>query len=462
MKTKKTHLSTWKRKAFTLVELIIVITILAILATLAFMSFQGYMKDSRDAVRVSDMTNVSKGLTIFFTKAGVYPETESGITLTASGIPIGYQWYLWQSVVRAINMNQVPLDPVDQTRYIYSTSAWKTRYQLMAYTENSNLVSLLPQSYAIDYSERGLAFQWDELGVVLNNDNSLPTINVETASGSSNFKVLFDKTTKTEWSGNLLFSQIYNMRDDLIGKKELASLDNSLVAYWDMETLTGNLLKDWSKYENHGTCYNGASIVNCGITGSWPQLVNWLTSNGKALNFDGVDDWISIWISKFALLPTNDFTISSIFNTTQDVWQRCIISTSWDGSAWFRYWFWGWSTSSYIWYAGWSYAWPPFSWWWEWYPWKIKINDGKNHNLVARFLLNNKVEIFVDGIYVWKQDFVPTWWEKGALNKSQYFNIWTVWGYYPNYHTNGIIDEVRIYNRALSDSEIKALHSATK
>jgi len=54
----------------------------------------------------------------------------------------------------------------------------------------------------------------------------------------------------------------------LINKKELASLDDTLVAYWDMETLTGNLLKDWSKYENHGTCYNGASIVNCGITGS--------------------------------------------------------------------------------------------------------------------------------------------------------------------------------------------------
>jgi len=41
-----------------------------------------------------------------------------------------------------------------------------------------------------------------------------------------------------------------------------------LVGYWDMETLTGNLLKDWSKYENNGACYNGASIVNCGLAGN--------------------------------------------------------------------------------------------------------------------------------------------------------------------------------------------------
>jgi len=51
------NMTTKKAFAFTLVELIIVITILAILATIAFVSFQNYVKDSRDAVRVSDLTN---------------------------------------------------------------------------------------------------------------------------------------------------------------------------------------------------------------------------------------------------------------------------------------------------------------------------------------------------------------------------------------------------------------------
>jgi hypothetical protein len=33
---------------------------------------------------------------------------------------------------------------------------------------------------------------------------------------------------------------------------------------------------------------------------------------------------------------------------------------------------------------------------------------------------------------------------------------------YPSEFFNGLIDEVRVYNKALSDSEIKALYDATK
>ena len=45
-----------QKKAFTLVELIVVITILAILWTIAFISLQWYSRDSRDSVRISDMS----------------------------------------------------------------------------------------------------------------------------------------------------------------------------------------------------------------------------------------------------------------------------------------------------------------------------------------------------------------------------------------------------------------------
>jgi hypothetical protein len=39
----------------------------------------------------------------------------------------------------------------------------------------------------------------------------------------------------------------------------------------------------------------------------------------------------------------------------------------------------------------------------------------------------------------------------------------TIAGYSPaNLVFNGIIDEVRLYNRALSDTEIKAIYDATK
>ena len=52
------------RKAFTLVELIVVITILAILGTIAFISLQGYSADARNSKRSSDLGELVKTVSI--------------------------------------------------------------------------------------------------------------------------------------------------------------------------------------------------------------------------------------------------------------------------------------------------------------------------------------------------------------------------------------------------------------
>lgn len=46
------------KKAFTLVELIVVITILAILGTIAFISLQGYSAQARDSKRITDVSSL--------------------------------------------------------------------------------------------------------------------------------------------------------------------------------------------------------------------------------------------------------------------------------------------------------------------------------------------------------------------------------------------------------------------
>jgi len=458
MNTKNQNFSLEKRgkKAFTLVELIIVITILAILATIAFVSFQNYAKDSRDAVRVSDLASTSKWLSIFFTKSGVYPETESGILITANGTTITKQGKLWENVVIVINMNQVPLDPMDQTKYTYSTNSSRTKYELLGYTENSNYVSLLPQTFAVNYAERWVNLVGDELGIILNWDNTLPSGDVETSTGSKTYKVLFDNSTQFESSGNLVFSQIYNMRDDLLKKKELASLDDSLVGYWDMETLlaywsvmtwTWYQLKDLSKYWNHGSCFNGSNEVSCWWNVGWPQIVNENGKTGKAMSFDGVDDGSiplnsSLKPSKITVIAISK-SKTKLFNTRGSIvsWRSgeyngYIIHPNKDTK----------NLTYYIWNS--------------WTRKIDKILDFDIENLSFFWFTYdwNKLKWYLNWNINWEN-----YWSWNITYSSDITNLW-IW-----YDTccswrfwNVVIDEVRIYNRALSESEIKALYSAPK
>lgn len=50
---------------FTLVELIVVITILVILGTIGFISLQGFAGSARDSVRIENLSNLYKGLSLF-------------------------------------------------------------------------------------------------------------------------------------------------------------------------------------------------------------------------------------------------------------------------------------------------------------------------------------------------------------------------------------------------------------
>ena len=62
------------KKAFTLVELIVVITILAILGTIAFLSLQGYSWEARDAKRLTNVSDISKKISIEVAKGAAYSD----------------------------------------------------------------------------------------------------------------------------------------------------------------------------------------------------------------------------------------------------------------------------------------------------------------------------------------------------------------------------------------------------
>ena len=111
------------KKAFTLVELIVVITILAILWTVAFVSFQDYVWNSRDSKRTTDIKNIEKALELSKLQTGVYPNPGTSTNITYSGATAWKQGEFNNEVVRvARNFKEAPKDPLVDTFYWYSVT----------------------------------------------------------------------------------------------------------------------------------------------------------------------------------------------------------------------------------------------------------------------------------------------------------------------------------------------------
>ncbi|MBW7954332.1 prepilin-type N-terminal cleavage/methylation domain-containing protein [Candidatus Gracilibacteria bacterium] len=217
------------KKAFTLVELIIVITILAILATIAFVSFQNYSKEARDGNRVTTLKTIEKGISLLETKTGHYPSPEESVEISSGTIVYTIQGLVGDNISREIKLNKTSKDPKTKNNYIYSTNLDKTRYQLGTYLEDGNYVynRLINKVYAEDTintvdsfytigSKLGIFFT--STGNIVNKTNYL-TGKLDLSSNenkNNNFIVYFsnDKETgKYTLSGNTLVEKVVEVQE---------------------------------------------------------------------------------------------------------------------------------------------------------------------------------------------------------------------------------------------------------
>ncbi|MDD5197788.1 MAG: DUF1566 domain-containing protein [Candidatus Gracilibacteria bacterium] len=160
MKTNNTNKISLKKNiyGFTLVELIVVITILVILGTVAFTSLTGYSGSARDSSRVSDVSNISKGLDITYIKMGTYPNPDNSFSVTYSGGVLWTQGTVGERVINTIGagggvkVSKNPTDPLATTKeYTYSKLAFGNAYQIKADWEGESISlnsRLIPQTYA--------------------------------------------------------------------------------------------------------------------------------------------------------------------------------------------------------------------------------------------------------------------------------------------------------------------------
>jgi prepilin-type N-terminal cleavage/methylation domain-containing protein len=137
------------KKAFTLVELIVVITILAILWTISFISLQWFSRDARDSTRISDIKSMEKILNLYKLKNNIYPAPVDPTIVTFSGATAWTQWVFWQTAyTRNSMMSNVPVDPVTALEYPYSVTADGQEYELAAVLEKIEASLITSSAYA--------------------------------------------------------------------------------------------------------------------------------------------------------------------------------------------------------------------------------------------------------------------------------------------------------------------------
>jgi hypothetical protein len=229
--------------------------------------------------------------------------------------------------------------------------------------------------------------------------------------------------------------QIFFYNSTQVNPKDYGNF-SSLVMWLTFDEGNGTIAKDSSGYNNDGTLYNSSTVCSNPPTSGCPTWVN--GKFGKAISFDGIDDYVDVG-EKTTLRPTS-LTVEAWVNFNQlpsqvghwmsfvskhsaykgyvlegasTIYPDRIVGVMADGSNWRRI-------------PG------------------PTIQVGRWYHVVLTY--DGTMKFYVDGTLYGSDTFTLV---QDAVTPLQIGRSAT----YGNYFS-GIVDEVRIYNRALSEEEI--------
>ena len=167
------------KKAFTLLELIVVIAIIGFLSMVWIMTFMQWFTKSRDASRVAAMQNMSMALETSLARETELPEPDNAIEIKSGSQTLFYQWKFGTWVVAKLpEIKKAPKDPKDNKYYTYTLSGDKKTYTLLAMMELETIAynPFIQEVYAEntpDYTNRYPYCIW-EIPVFLRNSDNVP------------------------------------------------------------------------------------------------------------------------------------------------------------------------------------------------------------------------------------------------------------------------------------------------
>jgi prepilin-type N-terminal cleavage/methylation domain-containing protein len=397
-------------KSFTLIELLIVLAIIAILVTVLILTINpgAIFSRARDTKRINDLKNIEKIMDAIYATEYTFNELNYAssnvvyISLPDSSSTCG-SW-----------LSGLPSLP----------SGWS--YHCSATPTNIDGTGWIP----IPFSNFPIL-----------NISQLPIDPINKPPYYYSFVVggSYKVTAKPEenYSPAIDDGGIEPLLYEVGTNKKLSTFQSGLVGYWSLDEGTGTIAYDLSGYGNDGTLNNF----------NFNEASGWITGKiGKALIFDGIDDYVSLSQQPFL---SNGFTFSvwvkipspipsgytNIFNNNQFYIRK---SNSAEGNYWDAF---------------------------------VKLSDNsvepRARGIVAQ------VDVWTHLVVVWDKVMLKIYVNsepKGNVARTGDLTSTTVTAQLGRgAGTNtllhpflGIIDEVRIYNRALSPAEIKALYESTR
>ena len=107
------------KKGFTLVEVLVVVTIIVLMTSAAIVTYTVFLKQSRDAKRKADLSQLSAALEMYRSNNDTYPTTG-----------------LSQLTAPTIYIQSVPTDPKNPTYIYYYNSSTGSDYTLATHLES--------------------------------------------------------------------------------------------------------------------------------------------------------------------------------------------------------------------------------------------------------------------------------------------------------------------------------------
>jgi len=132
-------------------------TVVAILWTLAVVYVLDAFGTSRDAARITSVSQIIENMDLFKIDNWRYPNPDNSVTVTLSGAELWKQWEFWLLASQSLWVygSEYPQDPLYEYNYSYSVTNNDTEYQVWAILEdtkgsldNGVTAMIIPQAYA--------------------------------------------------------------------------------------------------------------------------------------------------------------------------------------------------------------------------------------------------------------------------------------------------------------------------